>query len=158
MITLKIKGKEYNLKFGYKSFKKSNILNEVVSMQKKIKNPNENTGENTAESAMENIEILERVLELSSKLVLAALQKYHEEFRADYKREEEVQKIIDKVDDLMDDYMDEEDSMSIMDLFMTLTEELFNNGFLSKKSPKLEEAAEKMDATVIPIDHKQSEN
>lgn len=162
MITLKIKGNEYNLKFGYKSFKKSNILHEVVSMQKKIKNPNENTDGNTdgntAESAMENIEILEQVLELNSKLVLAALQKYHEEFRTDYKSEEEVQKIIDKVDDLMDDYMDEEDSMSIMDLFTTLTEELFNNGFLSKKSPKLEEAAEKMDATVIPIDHRQSEN
>lgn len=160
MITLKVKEKEYNLKFGYKSFKQSGILREVVSMRKKISGTKENADADTQneDDGLENLEILEEVLELNSKLVLAALQKYHEEFRTDYKSIDEVQTIIDKVDDLMDDYMDEDDSMSIMDLFTTLTEELFNNGFLSKKSEKLEEAAEKLDATVIPIDHKQSEN
>lgn len=157
MTTLKVKDKEYKLKFGYKSFKKSGILREVVAMQKKIKKPwkEEEEAESNAE---DNIEILEEVLELNSKLVLAALQKNHEEFRADYENPELIEKIIDKVDDLMDDYMDEEGSMPIMDLFSALTEELFNNGFLSKKSPKLEEAAEKQDATIIPIDHKQGEN
>ena len=160
MTTLKVGDKEYKLKFGYKSFKKSGILREVVSMRKKISGAKENTDVSTEneEDELGNLEILEEVLELNSKLVLAALQKYNEEFRTDYKSEEEVQAIIDKVDDLMDDYMDEEDSMSIMDLFSTLTEELFNNGFLSKKSEKLEEALAQQDATIVPIDHKQSED
>lgn len=156
MIALKIKDKTYNLKFGYKSFKKSGILREVVAMQKKIKKPNEITEDNA--NAEDNIEILEEVLELCSKLVLAALQKNHEEFRADYENPDSVNEIVDRVDSLMDDYMDEEDSMSIMELFNKLVDELFNNGFLSKKSPKLEEAAEKQDATIIPIDHMQKEN
>lgn len=160
MTTLKVKDKEYKLKFGYKSFKQSGILREVVSMRKKISGAKENADDNAEneENELENLEILEEVLELNSKLVLAALQKHNEEFRTDYKNKEEVQKIVDKVDDLMDDYMDEEDSMSIMDLFSTLTEELFNNGFLSKKSEKLEEALTQQDATIVPIDHKQSEN
>ncbi len=156
MIVLKVKDKEYKLKFGYKSFKKSGILREVVAMQNKVKKPDDI--ENTEESAEDNIEVLEEVLELNSKLVLAALQKNHEEFRADYNNPDSVASIVDKVDDLMDDYMDEEDSMSIMELFNKLVDELFNNGFLSKKSDKLEVAAEAQDATVIPIDHLRSEN
>ena len=151
MITLKVKDKEYNLKFGYKSFKKSGILKEVVGMRKKLSGAG-------SDDDTENIEALEEVLELNSKLVLAALQKYHEEFRADYSNPDSVQAVVEKVDDLMDDYMDEEDSMTIMDLFTTLTDELFNNGFLSKKSEKLEETLTEQDATIVPLDHKQKEN
>lgn len=160
MITLKVKDKEYKLKFGYKSFKKSGILKEVVAMQSKAKDSKEESEENESqEKNVENqVELLEEVLELNSKLVLIALQKHHEEFRADYENEEEMNSLIDKVDDFMDDYMDEEDSMSIMELFNKLVDELFNNGFLSKKSEKLEAAAEAQDATVIPIDHLRSEN
>lgn len=151
MITLKVKEKEYNIKFGYKSFKKSGILKEVVGMRKKLSNT-------VDDDDTENIESLEEVLELNSKLVLAGLQKYHEEFRADYNNPDSVQAVVAKVDDLIDDYMDEEDSMPIMDLFTALTDELFNNGFLSKKSEKLEESLTEQDATVVPIDHKQKEN
>lgn len=157
MTTLNIKGKEYKLKFGYRSFKKSGLLREVAALYKK-KGNSENTAEEDTGIEDENVEMLEEVLELTSKLVLAALQKNHTEFRVDYEKPDSVNEIIDKVDDLMDDYMDEEDSMSIMELFSTLTEELFNNGFLSKKSVNLEESAEKTDATVIPIDHRQIEN
>ena len=151
MIKIKVKEKEYSLKFGYKSFKKSGILHEVVAMQKKMK-------ENGGEDAEGNIDMLEKVLDLNSKLVAAALQKNHEEFRAEYGDEESEKKVINMVDDLMDDYMDEEDSMSIMDLFEKLMEELFDNGFLSKKSESLEESLETQDATIIPMDHKQKEN
>lgn len=150
MKILKIKGKEYNLKFGYKSFRKSGILKEVVTVQKKL--------ENSEEGQDKDIESLEEVLNLTSKLVLAALQKNHEEFRADYENPESVRKCTDKVDDLLDNYMDEEDSLPIIDLFHSLVDELFNNGFLSKKSEKLEESLTEQDATVVPTDHKQSEN
>lgn len=156
MITLKVKDKEYRLKFGYKSFKKSGILREVIAMQKKIKKPE--SGDAAAENAEDNIQILEEVLDLNSKLVLAALQKNHEEFRADYDSPSSVNEIVDKVDNFMDDYMDEEESMSIMELFNKLVDELFNNGFLQKKSEKLEKALEDQDTTVVPIDHLRKEN
>lgn len=153
MTTLKVKDREYKIKFGYKSFKNSGILREVVSMQKKTKE-----AKDADDETVDNIDLLEDVLDLNSKLVLVGLQKYNEEFRVDFEDEKATEKMIDKVDDLMDDYMDEEDSMSIMDLFGELTGELFENGFLSKKSKSLEENLEKQDATIVPIDHRQSEN
>lgn len=156
VITLKVKDKKYKLKFGYKSFKNSGILKEVVAMQAKARgNKEENEQEKDAEN---QVELLEEVLELNSKLVLIALQKYHEEFRVDYENKEEMNILIDKVDDFMDEYMDEEDSMSIMDLFNELVDELFNSGFLSKKSEKLEAALETQDSTVVPMDHMKKEN
>lgn len=158
MVTLKVKDKEYKLKFGYKSFKKSGILGEVVAMQVKARENKTENAKLQERDAENQVELLEEVLELNSKLVLVALQKYHEEFRAEYEDKEGMKKLIDKVDDLMDDYMDEEDSMSIMDLFNALVDELFNNGFLSKKSEKLETALETQDATVVPIDHLRKEN
>lgn len=149
MITLKVKGKDYKLKFGYKSFKKSGLLREVVAMQKKAKG-----GDNEKDNLDSNLEMLEEVFELNSKLVLAALQKYNEEFRVDYDNPQSIKEAIDRTDDFMDDYIDEEDSMSIMDLFNTLVNELFNGGFLSKKSKALEDALTEQDATVVPTDHK----
>lgn len=129
MLKLNVKGTEYKLKFGYKSLKNTNILKEVIQMQKKLQGAKEEEGS----EEIENMEVLEEVLGTCSKLVLAALQKYHEEFRTDYKSVESVQACVEKVDDFIDDYMDEEDSMPIMELFNTLAEELFSDGFLSKK-------------------------
>lgn len=152
MITLKVKGKEYNLKFGYKSFKNSGILQEVVNLQKEIGNRTESEGGN------DGIEFIGDVLNLTSRLVLVALQKYNEEFRVDFQDVTTVRPVIDEVDDLLDDYMDEEDSLSIMELFQKLTEELFNNGFLSKKSESLEESLVKRGATIVPLDHLKEKN
>lgn len=150
-----IKGTEYNLKFGYKSFKHSGVLREVLAMQKKIRESKEETEET---DSFDNFEVVEGIFDITSKLVLAALQKNHKEFRADYNNPDSVQKCIDAVDNLIDDYMEEDDAMSIMELFQGLTEELFNNGFLSSKSEKLEAAMGVQDATVVPTDHKQAEN
>lgn len=152
---LTVKGTEYNLKFGYKSFKNSGVLKEVVSMQKKIR---ETKAENEDSDGLENIEALEEIFDVTSKLVLAALQKNHKEFRADYSKPETIQECIDKVDDFLDDYMEEKDAMPITDLFEELVQELFNNGFLSKKSEKLEDSLTEQDATVVPTDHKQAQN
>lgn len=154
-MVLTVKGNDYNLKFGYKSFKNSGILKEVVSMQKRIRDVKT---ENEDTDGMENLEAIEGVFDITSKLVLAALQKNHKELRADYRDPNSVKSCIDKVDDLLDDYMEEDNAMSIMELFEGLVEELFNNGFLSKKSEKLETALKTQDATVVPTDHRQSEN
>lgn len=151
MLKLKVKGTEYKLKFGYKSLKRTNILKEVTEMQNKLQKSRAGS-----EGDFENAELFDEVLDVCSKLVLAALQKYHEEFRADYKKPDSVQAQIDKVDDFIDDYMDEGDSMSIMDLFQVLAEELYNDGFLSKKSAAQTEAQEMEAATdtaenVVPM-------
>lgn len=149
MIKLRVNGQDYNLKFGYKSFKRSGILKEVLEMQNAM---------NAPDDEFDNIAALDQVFEITSKLVLAALQKNHEEFRTDYGNNQSVEECIEKVDDLLDDYMDEEDCMPIMELFHTLAEELFENGFLFEKSEKLENALTEQDATIVPTDHMKAEN
>lgn len=155
MLKLNVKGTEYKLKFGYKSLKNTNILKEVIQMQKKLR---DTKGEDGSEE-IEDMEVLEEVLGICSKLVLAALQKYHEEFRADYKSTESVQACVEKVDDFIDDYMDEEDSMPIMELFNTLAEELFSDGFLSKKKEtKPEKKVLEMKTEEAEAETKKTEN
>ena len=166
MLKLKIKEKEYKLKFGYKSFKNSGILKEVIEAKKMFEQFGaENTDEEdvSEESAgLDNIEMLEKVFGINSKMVLAALQKSHEEFRVDYKNSNSVQEAIERVDDLMDDYMDEDDAMPIMDLFNALVEQLFDDGFLSKKSEKPETETHTVqwtqEATAIPATSEAAEN
>lgn len=151
MLKMKLNGKEYKLKFGFKSFKNSEILQEVVKVQNEIKNKTEN--ENGEENG-DDIAFLGDVLNLTSRLVLVALQKYNEEFRVDFSDANAVKIATEKTDDLIDDYMEEEDSLSIMELFQSLVGELFNNGFLSKKpSENLEKSLTEQDATIIPMDH-----
>lgn len=153
MVALKVKDKEYNLKFGFKSLRRTKILKEVVDIRKKLYEGD--GGENAEEKGIEQ---LEEVLDLTCKLVLSGLQKYHKEFCADYKDEKSIEEQTEKVEELIEDYMDEEESMPIIDLFNVLVDELFNNGFLFKKTEKPENVMENQDATVIPEDHKKKEN
>lgn len=152
MLKIKVLNNEYKLKFGYKSFKKTKILKEVMDIRKKLYTPGENDEEDTEEKGME---YLDEILDLTSKLVLAALQKYHEEFRTDYGDSDSIKKSIEKVDDLIDSYMDEEDSMSIMELFDSLVEQLFSDGFLSKKSEVPNKLKEDQEEVVIPMKEKE---
>lgn len=152
MLTLRVKGQEYKLKFGYKALGKSGILKEVTAMQQAINNRKKESGDEDEQSnAM--LDMLGDIFDLNSRLVLAALQKYHQEYIVDYDSQESLKNGIEKVYDFMDDYMDEEDSMDIITLFTELMNDLFNSGFLSKKSEKLEQALIEQDATVAPTDH-----
>lgn len=150
---IKVKEKEYKLKFGYKALGKSGILKEVTAIQSTIREKWGN-GENEAGLA----EMIGDIFELISRMVLAAMQKFNQDYRVDYDSHESVQNGIDKVYDLLDDYMEEEDALDIMSFFEQLTEELFDNGFLSKKSQALEENMLVQDATITPMDHKKKEN
>lgn len=152
MLTLKVKGQEYRLKFGYKALGKSRILKEVTAMQQDINNRKKESGDEDEQSNV-MLDMLGDIFDLNSRLVLAALQKYHEEYRVDYDSQESLKNGVEKVYDFMDDYMDEEDSMDIMTLFAELMNDLFNSGFLSKKSENLEQAMIEQDATVAPTDH-----
>lgn len=156
MLTLRVKGQDYKLKFGYKALGKSGILKEVTAMQKAIKErKDEGEGEENSDAMLD---MLGDIFDLNSRLVLAALQKYNQEYRVDYDSQASLKNGIEKVYDFMDDYMDEEDAMDIMTLFTELMNDLFDNGFLSKKSEKLEQAMIEMDATAAPTDHLRAVN
>lgn len=149
MTTLKVKDKIYKIKFGYKALAKSGVLKEVVKMQSAIDKKDENDAV---------VDLIADVFDILAKLVLAGLQKLNKTFLCDYDDESSVSAGIEKVYDFLDEYMEEEESLSVMDLFTKLTDELLNNGFLSKKSKELEENLEKQDATIIPMDHQKAEN
>lgn len=149
MTTLKVKDKTYKIKFGYRALAKSGVLKEVVKMQSAIDKKDE-------KGAV--VDLIADVFDILAKLVLAGLQKFNETFSCDYDDESSVSAGIERVYDLLDEYMEEEESLSVMDLFTELTNELLNNGFLSKKSKGLEENLEKQDATIVPMDHQKTEN
>lgn len=149
MTTLKVKDKIYKIKFGYKALAKSGVLKEVVKMQSAIDKKDENDAV---------VDLIADVFDILAKLVLAGLQKLNKTFLCDYDDESSVSAGIEKVYDFLDEYMEEEESLSVMDLFTKLTDELLNNGFLSKKSKELEENLEKQDATIVPMDHQKAEN
>ena len=160
MLKLKAAGKEYTIKFGYRVLAKTTLVQEVIRVQNMFSEKNnENEDKDENEENERIAENLPSLISINSRLVLAGLQKCHkEEFGTDFDDQDSVSAGLEKVYDLMDDYMDEEDSLPIFDLFGTLVSELTDNGFLSKKSPEMEQAATEQDATVIPQDHLRSVN
>lgn len=144
MLKLNVKGTEYRLKFGYRSFRRAGILKEAVAMQRKMQEIGKKK-KKPEEETIEEIEMLEEMFNMNSKLVLAALQKYHKEFRADYKNPDSIKECEEKVDDLLDEYMDEEGAMDVGTMFGELLQELFSEGFL----PKNGENPEKTELDVI---------
>lgn len=178
MFKMNVNGKEYTVKFGYFALAKSNSLLEVARVQDRIaekkkyekekevkeenrKNfPEYDYDEEEGQKNTENIELICEIMNIIPKLLLAGLQKFHkDEFNVDYDSPEDIKEKENEVVEFLDDYyIDDENSLEIMDLFSGLVEELFDNGFLSKKSEKLEAAMTEQNATVTPSDHKQAEN
>lgn len=110
---------------------------------------------------------LEELMDIVPKMVLAGLQRKkreiekdekYAEFKCDYSNEDDVAEKTELAIDFVDDYMEGENALDITDLFTTLLNELFENGFLSRKSPKLEEAMTEQNATITPTDHLQPQN
>lgn len=124
MIILNVKGKEYKLKFHFNIYCDSGLIREVSEMQKKQQQKAKSSAKANSDMS-ENVESLQGVFELTSKLTLAALQKYHEEFKVDYNKPETVTAMLGKVDEFIDDYLDEPDAMPVIDFFNELTNEFF---------------------------------
>ncbi len=156
MTTLKVKDKTYKIKFGYRALAKSGVLKEVAKIQNAISKEKDSEDDNKLDDGV--IDLLADVFDILAKLVLAGLQKFNKDFACDYDNDESVKEGIEKVYDLLDEYTEDEDSLSIMDLFTELADELLNNGFLSRKSKELKKNLEKQDATIVPMDHQKAEN
>lgn len=141
MFSVKIDGKEYKIKFGYRVLCKTDLIDKVINISK------EKGGNHVFQSMISTI----------AELLLAGLQKEHKE-EFGWETDSEKEESLDKVFELMDKYEDEsteEKPQDCYDLFEKLSDELLKNGFLSKITQSQKETAEKVNATKIPQDHKQ---
>ena len=131
MYLFKVNGKEYKVRFTYKSICKGDVLDRFTAVVEgdSIKN------------------MLNHVVTVTAETLIAGLQKYHyDEFG--YDNEEQRLALIDKVFDLFDDYEDEstpEHPQSAATLFTDLKDELEKNGFLSMMTQQAEEMTEAME-------------
>ena len=137
---LNVGKKKFTIKFGYKAVAKSGIIKKSLDIDKIM--DNDDYGE-----------MIETMVSVVADMVLAGLQKTETNLSVNYDDPDDVRDKTERVYDLLDDYMNQEDAMSVPDLFKTLMEEMYNAGFFGKKSEKMEQIAQAMDATVIPMDH-----
>lgn len=138
MYIFKIHGKEYRVKYGYRTVCEDDILDRVMNIG--------NSEDGTARGLISNL------AKTTVELLLVGLQKYHsDEFG--YKDAEEKQIRIDRMLDLLDDYEEESTEgheQSAATLLSDLQNELEKNGFLSTIAKMGEEAA-KMEQTAQTV-------
>lgn len=138
---LNVGKKKYTIKFGYKAVAKSGIIKKALAI----------------DSIMDDDdygEMIEVMVNVVADMVLAGLQKTEKAvFAVNYDDKDDVRDKSEKVFDLLDDYMTQEDSLSVPELFKALMEEMFNAGFFGNKSERMEQIAQEVDATIIPMDH-----
>lgn len=129
MYIFKIHGKEYKVRFSYRTVCEGNILD-------KISDATDFEGLNIGG-------MIAQISKATAELLLVGLQKYHsDEFG--YKDDEEKAQRIEEMLDLFDDYEDEsteEHQQSAATLFSDLQGELQKNGFLSAMMTAVEETA-----------------
>jgi len=129
MYIFKIHGKEYKVRFTYRTVCEDDILD-------KISDATDFEGLNVGG-------MIAKVSKATAELLLVGLQKYHsDEFG--YKDDKEKAQRIEEMLDLFDDYEDEsteEHEQSAATLFSDLQEELQKNGFLSAMMTAVEQTA-----------------
>lgn len=129
MYYFRIHGKEYKVRFTYRTVCEGDILD-------KISDATDFEGLNVGG-------MIAKVSKATAELLLVGLQKYHsDEFG--YKDDKEKTQRIEEMLDLFDDYEDEsteEHEQSAATLFSDLQEELQKNGFLSAMMTAIEQTA-----------------
>lgn len=119
MYIFKIYGKEYKVRYGYRTVCENDILDRVMNIG--------STEDGTVKGLINNL------VETTAELLLVGLQKYHsKEFG--YGSDEERRKRIGEIIDMLDDYEDEsteEHEQDAATLLKDLQGELEKNGFLS---------------------------
>ena len=137
---LNVGKKKYTIKFGYKAVAKSGIIKKALAIESIADND-------------DYAEMIETMLSVVADMVLAGLQKTETNFSVNYDDKDDVRGKTEKVFDLLDDYIAQEDALTIPELFQELMSEMFDAGFFGKKSERMEQIAQKTDATIIPMDH-----
>lgn len=110
MIVIKVKDKEYEIEFGYRSLVKGGLIDKLAEF--------------------ENEKSISKTLALIADLLLAGLIKHNAEF--DYRTDDEKAEKLDKVYDLMDSLDAEDEGTDVFELYTAMSEELMKVGFLHK--------------------------
>ena len=116
MMILKVKGKEYKVKFGFNSFCDTDLMQRTGDLLKVFQSQNEEN-----DNDVTGIGKIKDLFTCVRELLYFGFMKYNPV--AD----------VQKVGDILDDYHDEateENANSIIELFTKLTEELMQEGFL----------------------------
>lgn len=149
MMVLKVKEKEYKVKFGYNSFCDTDLMdrtNDLLSLFH-----NEKVGDDKDVTGIGKVKELFLCVR---DLLFVGFQKHNPV------------ETVQEVGDILDDYHDEateEDTRGLLDLFTKLAEELTQEGFLGdlmkQMSEETEEDSQKSGEkiTKIPQDHKKKQ-
>lgn len=140
MMTLKVKDKEYIVKFGYNSFCDTDLMDRTSDLLKIFHGAEVEDDKDV--SAMGKIKDL---FVCVRDLLFVGFQKNNPV------------ETVQEVGDILDDYHDEateDDKRGILDLFTKLTEELMSEGFLGDLMARISETAEEeAKITKMPQDH-----
>ena len=137
MMVLKVKDKEYKVKFGYNSFCDTDLMDRTSDLLKIF--------QETGVEDDKDVTGMGKIKELFScvrDLMFVGFKKYNPA--------ETVQEIGEILDDYHDEATDEE-RRGILDLFTQLTEELMNEGFLGDL---MEQMMKEEKTPKVPQDHK----
>lgn len=141
MMTIKVKDKEYKVKFGYNSFCDTDLMDRTSDLLRifqgaEVENDKDVSG-------------MGKIKDLFSCV--------RDLLYVGFKKNNPVETVQD-VGDILDDYHDEaaeDDKRGILDLFTKLTEELMHEGFLGDLMEQMNKTTEEMEKVVkIPQDHK----
>lgn len=139
MLFFKIKENEYKVKFGYNSFCDTDLMERTTDLLKLFQK------QNIVDD--KDVNVAGKVKELFScvrDLLYVGLKKYNPV--------ENVQEVGDILDDYHDEAKEKGEKRGIMDLFIKLTDELMNEGFLVDLMNDLEEP--NGNQAKVPQDHK----
>lgn len=143
MMILKVKDKEYKVKFGYNSFCDTDLMDRTSDLLKIFQGAGvEDDKDVTAMGKIKDLFVCVRDL-----------------LFVGFKKNNPVE-TVQEIGDILDDYHDEateEDKRGIVDLFTKLTEELMAEGFLGDLMNRLAETEVGTTVTKIPQDHKKKQ-
>lgn len=126
-MTLKVKDKEYKVRFTYNNFADSDLLDrtfETLTLVQEMRQGKENTEENTS-----SVEKIKKLFSLNRELLFVG-----------FKKENPVESI-ETVGDILDDYLDEDPkNHGLIDVFNMISEELLANSFFGDLLTKMTKA------------------
>lgn len=139
MLIFKIKEKEYKVKFGYNSFCDTDLMERTTDLLKLFQK------QNIVDD--KDVNVAGKVKDLFScvrDLLYVGFKKHNPV--------ENVQEVGDILDDYHDEAKERGEKRGIIDLFVRLTDELMNEGFLVDLMNDLEES--NVNQVKVPQDHK----
>lgn len=137
MTTLKVRDKEYSIKFGFNCFCDTDLLDKVNNISELFASNNVET-----DAEVNQMGKVKDLFLIVRELLFVGFKKYNP-----------VDDVTD-IGNILDDYMEEVvdgESRGLLELFGILAEELMNEGFLSDLMRKL---TEQMSTEMKPQDHK----